>query len=363
LERDGAFKDFPYRDKEKRKEIAVQWSTWSDPRVSSITHSPAATHDDFRKVINDQVDQHGPITREARKKIDKSSDKMWDGIALTGEKAKDLEHPDVYADVGPSGGTFNISDEQPTPATPKTDEKKPANKITKLEVLKTKEEKEEDKRHDEFKNKGKAVKLALFNKLSAYNAYNAALHSYLDKNKAYAEQKAKLDKAKLKADASGASQQDKDSYSAADAELKKLRAQLEKEFQLTAEGQKTFGNLNSAGEATDKAVAAYQPAGLLSKDLLKGTPEQELKLARAEYEHAFDQFLEKNNDYKEFQAAVDKAREKAKGSGSLTDFSGALTNLDHLKGQLEKDFQKTPEGRKALEKVNDTQKAADKTPK
>ncbi|HEX4638289.1 MAG TPA: hypothetical protein VH170_02265 [Chthoniobacterales bacterium] len=91
LQKDGAFKDFPYRDKEKQKEIALQWSTWSDPRISEIEGGNPATKDDLKKVVEKQV---GKVPRDEKKKIDKGIDAIWDKIELTNDKAKDYEEPE-----------------------------------------------------------------------------------------------------------------------------------------------------------------------------------------------------------------------------------------------------------------------------
>src|SRR5262249_24447073 len=47
LQEDGALKDLPYKEKQKQKDIVVQWSTWCDPRISEITGAPQATKDDL----------------------------------------------------------------------------------------------------------------------------------------------------------------------------------------------------------------------------------------------------------------------------------------------------------------------------
>src|SRR5207244_4428134 len=71
LEGEGRFKDFPYHDKQKQKDIVVKHSTWEDPRISDWVHSPPEDKEDFKKNIDDQAKQHGPITRDIRKKLDK----------------------------------------------------------------------------------------------------------------------------------------------------------------------------------------------------------------------------------------------------------------------------------------------------
>src|ERR1051326_8044358 len=103
LQKDGAFKDFPYRDKEKQKEIALQWSTWSDPRISEIEGGNPATKDDLKKVVEKQV---GKVPPDEKKKIDKGIDTIWDKIDLTNEKAKDLEEPEgeTVEETPPVGG-------------------------------------------------------------------------------------------------------------------------------------------------------------------------------------------------------------------------------------------------------------------
>jgi hypothetical protein len=99
LQQDGAFKDFPYRDKQKQLDIVMQWLVWSDPRISEMTGAPPAKKEDFKKVIYKQVEEHGPLTPETKKKIDKGADTMWDGIELASAKAKDLEPEET-----PAGG-------------------------------------------------------------------------------------------------------------------------------------------------------------------------------------------------------------------------------------------------------------------
>jgi hypothetical protein len=95
LQKDGALKDLPYHDKQKQKDICVQWSTWADPRISEITGSPPATKDDLKKVVYRQAEQNGPVTPDTKKKIDEGIDTIFDKIELTTEKAKDLEKPET----------------------------------------------------------------------------------------------------------------------------------------------------------------------------------------------------------------------------------------------------------------------------
>src|SRR6185436_17639189 len=87
---DGPLKDFPYHDKQKQKDILIQWSVWSDPRISDITDTPPATKDDLKKVVKKELNDQGPMSPEKEKKIDQGIDQIWDKIELTTEKAKDL---------------------------------------------------------------------------------------------------------------------------------------------------------------------------------------------------------------------------------------------------------------------------------
>jgi hypothetical protein len=106
LQKDGALKDLPYRDKEKQKDICVQWSTWTDPRISETEGGNPATKDDLKKVVYKQVEEHGPVTPDKKKKIDQGIDTIFDKIELTNEKAKDLEKPEgeTIEETPPVGG-------------------------------------------------------------------------------------------------------------------------------------------------------------------------------------------------------------------------------------------------------------------
>ena len=93
LQEDGALKNLPYKNKQKQRDIVVQWSTWCDPRISQITGAPPATKDDLRKVVYKQVEEQGPMTPEKKKKVDQGIDTIFGKIELTTAKAKDLEKP------------------------------------------------------------------------------------------------------------------------------------------------------------------------------------------------------------------------------------------------------------------------------
>jgi hypothetical protein len=97
LQQDGALKDLPYKDKQKQKDIVVQWSTWCDPRISQITGAPPATKDDLKKVVYKQVEENGPMSSETKKKVDQGIDTIFEKIELTTAKAKDLEKPEAPA--------------------------------------------------------------------------------------------------------------------------------------------------------------------------------------------------------------------------------------------------------------------------
>ena len=94
LQEDGALKNLPYKDKQKQRDIVVQWSTWCDPRISEITGAPSATKDDLRKVVYKQVEEQGSMTPEKKKKVDQGIDTIFDKVELTTAKAKDLEKPE-----------------------------------------------------------------------------------------------------------------------------------------------------------------------------------------------------------------------------------------------------------------------------
>ena len=91
LAREGSFKDFPYKDKEEQKKIALQWGTWSNPRIAELTGNTPATKEDMKKVAKKQP--HQPMNSNTEEKIDKGIDTIWEKIELTSEKAKDLEEP------------------------------------------------------------------------------------------------------------------------------------------------------------------------------------------------------------------------------------------------------------------------------
>lgn len=94
LQKDGALRDLPYKDKQKQKDIVVQWSTWCDPRISQITGAPPATKDDLKKVVYKQVEAKGKTSPETKKKVDQGIDTIFEKVELTTAKAKDVEKPE-----------------------------------------------------------------------------------------------------------------------------------------------------------------------------------------------------------------------------------------------------------------------------
>jgi hypothetical protein len=91
LQKDGVLKDFPYQDKQKQKDILVQWGVWSDSRVCDIGKAFPATKEDLRNVVYKQIEQKGPASSDAKKKIDKGIDTIFGKIELVSANAKDLE--------------------------------------------------------------------------------------------------------------------------------------------------------------------------------------------------------------------------------------------------------------------------------
>ncbi len=113
LQKSGAFKNLPYHDPQKQKDIVVQWSTWCDPRISQITGAPPATKDDLKKVVYKQLESKGPMPPETKKKVDQGIDTIFEKVELTTAKAKDLEQA-TGENVAP-GTSFNVSNETPAP--------------------------------------------------------------------------------------------------------------------------------------------------------------------------------------------------------------------------------------------------------
>jgi hypothetical protein len=118
LQKSGALKNLPYHDPQKQKDIAVQWSTWTDPVICQMTGSPPATKEDLRKVVYKQVT--GPMTTAKKKKVDEGIDAIFSAVELTSAKAKDLEKtPSAeVALTGEAGKGPTIEETPPSQATP-----------------------------------------------------------------------------------------------------------------------------------------------------------------------------------------------------------------------------------------------------
>jgi hypothetical protein len=105
LQKDGLGKDFPYKDKQQQTDILMQWSMWSDARVSEIAKAPPATKEDLKKVAYKQVEEKAPMTSDTKKKIDKGLDTIFEKVELTSAKAKDLEKSEQAGDQPPAPQT------------------------------------------------------------------------------------------------------------------------------------------------------------------------------------------------------------------------------------------------------------------
>lgn len=283
LEGEGAFKDFPYHDQAQREGVVLQWSTWEDPRISDSVHSPPVDKDDFKRNIDHQARQHGPINHDVRKKLDKGTDSMWEGIELTSEKAKDLENSDQNSEPPPSSP--NVSDqtggtpESPAPQTeekPKTAEEDQLDGAKKFQEEQQKRQERKEK-WDDWKKKQKLFYVALANKALAQSNYNNALQRYLDKNRKYREAKTKWDQAKkdletardkvkqapetswtklhaLPGALDDVDRSEKD-FDKLEKDLDNLKKDLEKDFQKAPEGAKALEGINNAEKALEKAAA------------------------------------------------------------------------------------------------------------
>lgn len=282
LQKDGALKGLPYKDKQKQKDIVVQWSTWSDPEISKITGAPPATKDDLKKVVYKQVEEKGPMSRETKKKVDQGIDTIFEKVELTSEKAKDLEKPDMYADTAGSHGTFEISDENeqtpmpwsgPLPKTKEKPKKPPKPKLPK-EV-------------QDWLNKKDGADQADQKKKTVQDDYNAEKKKFFGKSKHHGELEKARDEARQKADAGGASQQDKDNYKNAQNELDKNERELEKDFNHTEEGKKAAGELHDAEKEAQKAQDAAKDA---EKKVPPGIDKDEAQKIWDEYKKAWDDY-------------------------------------------------------------------------
>lgn len=254
LQKDGALKDLPYHDKQKQKDIVVQWSTWTDPQISEVTGAPPATREDLKKVVYKQVEQNGPMTPETKKKVDQGVDTIFEKVELTTAKAKDLEKPDTFAaeNSGESSATrgVNVSNDTPTPA-PQTQEK----------PKKKKKKKKWPKPIQDWVDKKKAADEAEHKRADARTGYEEAMYKFFHTSEHWLELDLKKSHTAAKASEPGATQQDKDDDDKVRKERTKLEGELEKDFQKTPEGQKEFEKVTDADKAADKANDAEKEAG------------------------------------------------------------------------------------------------------
>ena len=272
LLRDGQLKGIPYHDPQKQKDIVVQWSTWSDPQISEITGAPPATKDDLKKVVYKQLESKGPMSPDTKKKVDEGIDTIFEKVELTTAKAKELEpaEPQDYTQTTPPG-SFEVSGDNetsPPPAGgPQTKEKK------KQEPGPKKYPPDIQKWFDAWK----AARDADYNKGAAETAYKKMLRDWcLQKSKHYKELKDARDKAKEKATAKGATQQDKNDLGNAQKELDKQEKELEKDFQKTDAGKEEFKKYSDAEKEANKANAAEREAGKnIDPDVKKAIIEKE----------------------------------------------------------------------------------------
>ncbi|MFZ3376819.1 MAG: hypothetical protein WA183_14830 [Chthoniobacterales bacterium] len=263
LQKDGTLKDLPYKDKQKQKDICVQWSTWSDPRICEITGAQPATKDDLKKVVYKQVEEQGPLTPDKKKKIDQGIDTIFDKIELTSEKAKDLEKPESEtianeSETPAAGSAVNISNQTPTPA-PQTQEK-PKKKKPKLSG-------DRPKPVRDWWDKLYAMEVADVKKQQKEEAYTREKNNYFDKSKHHQELVDKV--SKIQAILSNplskntAVENDKliKERNELQKELAKLEADLEKDFRQTDEGKKALQEMGDAQQAANDAHKAEAEAG------------------------------------------------------------------------------------------------------
>lgn len=126
LQKQGAFKNLPYKDPQKQKDIMVQWSTWTDPRISDITGVRPATKEDLKKTVYKQYEERTPLTPEIKTKLDSGIDILFSKIELTTAKAKNFEEPapkDIIAagDENKPPGVINVDNPPAGTSSPKTD--------------------------------------------------------------------------------------------------------------------------------------------------------------------------------------------------------------------------------------------------
>ena len=286
LQKDGALKDLPYKDKQKQKDIVTQWSTWCDPRISELTGAPPATKEDLKKVVYKQVPE--PMTPETKKKIDKGIDTIFEKVELTTAKAKDLEKADEYAQVETTGApgqgnTSEISDNrgESTETPPPQTQEKPKKKKQKEKDLKL------SAPVTDWVKKLVAAFRADDTKQRAQDDYKRQLNNFFKKNKQHGELEEKVKKIQgtlsNPLNNNSAAENDKLIKERDDLtkELTKFEGELEKYFQQTDEGKKALVAKGDAEKAANDAHKAEEEAGkyLNKEELTKEALEQLLKEA------------------------------------------------------------------------------------
>lgn len=133
--------------------------------------------------------------------------------------------------------------------------------------------------------------------------------------------------------------------------------EVHENFDPTPEGKRlgeALWNANLAlNDAFSQARAKEDPAW--GSKWAKG----KLKAAQDDYKQALQDFFDQNEKHQKLKAEQDKGAENGPES-QMSEAVEAQMALDRLEKDLEKDFQKTPTGQKALEGVNDAKKTADK---
>jgi len=334
LENDGAFKDFPYRDKQEQKNIAIQWIVWSDPRICGITGGKPATKEDFDRVVYKQVEQRGPVTPQTRKKIDKGDDAMWNGIQLASAKAKDLEKRDESAGAPP--GLANVADNTSSPPP-----------IT--EAVPTKEEK---------------IPGVLEELEKAKSAYGSGRHEFTDKQTVdIGALSDELNDIKYKKGKGSAEYKEKL------AKFNKLLNQIDNAFAKSDKGKKLFA------EWLKEYEKVYKTGQKIPKDLIPSTSgpmtaeektdelaekkgkvddaQKVLDTEKGKYIQMQKDAVANSDAVKKLEAQLDKKNDKNKVKQLQAD-------LENAKKQVAKDWASTKEANDQMKRVQQAEKDLDK---
>lgn len=262
LEDDGKLKDMPYKDKEKRKEIVEQWSTWTDPRISEIEGGPPATKDDLKKVVYKQIPHE--MTTDEKKKVDKGIDTIFDKIELTTKKAKDLEQPAETEEAETpqtGGGAINVTNGTPTPEPQTQEKKKKVGKNKKKKWPKPIQDWVDAKQAADKANFGLGIQQQIYQgQLGAYWAGTDDKGNV--RSQRYKALRDACKEAQKKAMSTG-TKEDQDAADKACKEAEKFLGELDRngEFQKTENGKQAASDLSEAQKAADKANAAEREAG------------------------------------------------------------------------------------------------------